>query len=92
MNKSRLYKASLEEIQRNGANIVAWAANNRGNGSKNLHVAELERGVARAPTFRQQRGVIRHGFTSHWAGQCSVSRILAAINQYTGTFNEDRKG
>jgi hypothetical protein len=79
MNK--LYRDVIAELRNTtGRNIVAWSANNAGNGGRNLHVAELENGVARATTFKSQTGVVRDGFTAHWRGTCTSTRILSAIS------------
>jgi hypothetical protein len=78
------YNRSIEELRaETGLNIVAWSANNRGNGDCNLHLAILTPGAERLPTFRQQEAagtVERDAYTAHWQGQCEKSRIRRALN------------
>jgi hypothetical protein len=79
--KTTVISEALKRIsEETGLNIAAWQANNRGNGDCNLHVALLEPGIERAPAFRLQTGIIRHGYTSHWRGRCSANRIKRTLN------------
>jgi hypothetical protein len=78
------YNQSIKQIREETClNIVAWSANNRGNGDRNLHVAIINSDAERMPTFRQQNEsgtVIRDGYTSHWRGHCSIARIRKLFN------------
>lgn len=79
--KNRLYRDVINDIRiKTGRNIVAWAANNKGNGTTNLHVAELVIGQSRAYCFNDQVGILQDGFTCHWRGCASERKIMSAIH------------
>lgn len=78
-----LYKESIEELKKEtGLNIVAWSANNRGNGDRNLHIAILKPEAKREASFAKQANagnILHHAYSAHWHGQCDKGRIKKAL-------------